>query len=71
MSSKLLVIISRARATKVKVIEFASTGDCFACKAISDRDGISKNLERLGVRVECVGSIISDFIKGGYAPMVW
>jgi hypothetical protein len=54
-----------------KVIEVASTGDSFACKAISDRDGISNNLERLGVRVEYVGPTISDFIKEGYAPMVW
>lgn len=42
-----------------------------ACKALSDRDGISENIEKMGVAVEFVGSIISDLIKDGYIPMVF
>lgn len=42
-----------------------------ACKAISDREGISAGIEDLGVKVEYVGSIISNLIKDGYTPMVW
>ena len=42
-----------------------------ACKAISDRDGFSSDLEKLGFQVEYVGSIISNLINEGYIPMVW
>jgi hypothetical protein len=42
-----------------------------ACKFISDREGISEKIENLGVRVDYVGTIISDLIKDGYVPMVF
>ena len=42
-----------------------------ACKFLSDRDGISDKLEKLGVNVDYVGTIISGFIEEGYAPMVF
>lgn len=42
-----------------------------ACKFISDRDGISDTIEGLGVKVEYVGTVIADFIKQGYVPMVF
>ena len=42
-----------------------------ACKFISDRDGISEKIEALGVKVDYVGTVISDFIKDGYVPMVF
>ena len=42
-----------------------------ACKFLSDRDGISENIESLGLDVEYVGTIISDLIKDGYIPMVF
>lgn len=51
--------------------EISKAGGSFACKAISDREEISGDIEDLGVRVEYVGTIISDFIKDGYIPMVW
>jgi len=54
-----------------EVKEVALIGESFACKAISDREGFSGELERLGVKVEYVGSIISNHIKDGYLPMVW
>jgi hypothetical protein len=46
-------------------------GETFACKAISDREGIREKIDEMGVTVEYVGIIISDYIKDGYAPMVW
>jgi len=52
-------------------IEVASLGETYACKAISDREKISEKIDDMGVRVEYVGSIISDYIKQGYVPMVW
>jgi hypothetical protein len=52
-------------------IEVASLGEAYACKAISDRENISEKIGDLGVRVEYVGTIISDYIKQGYVPMVW
>lgn len=52
-------------------LEVASVGESFACKAISDREDISSRLYEMGVKVEYVGAIISDFIKDGYVPMVW
>ena len=51
--------------------EIAEAGGSFACKYISDRDGVSEKIGKLGVQVEYVGSIISDLIKDGYTPMVW
>lgn len=52
-------------------IEIASMAETFACKAISDRQEISGEIDKMGVKVEYVGSIISDHIKDGYVPMVW
>jgi hypothetical protein len=43
----------------------------FVCKFISDQEGISEQIESLGLKVEYVGTIISDFIKEGYIPMVF
>jgi hypothetical protein len=52
-------------------IEVANLGEAYACKAISDRENISEKIDDMGVRVEYVGSIISDYVKQGYVPMVW
>ena len=52
-------------------IEVAGMSESYACKAISDRDGISEKINEMGVKVEYVGTIISDYIKQGYVPMVW
>jgi hypothetical protein len=41
------------------------------CKFISDRDGKSEQLEQMGMDVQYVGTLIADFIKDGYVPMVW
>lgn len=42
-----------------------------ACKAISDRDGISEQLCDLGIEVDFVGRRITSLIKQGYTPMVF
>ncbi len=42
-----------------------------ACKFISDSHGVSEKLSQLGIEVEYVGKIISDYIKEGYIPMVF
>ena len=42
-----------------------------ACKFISDRDKKSEQLTELGIQVEYVGEIISNYIHEGYVPMVW
>ena len=42
-----------------------------ACKYISDRDKKSKQICELGIKVEYVGKMISDYINEGYVPMVW
>jgi len=51
--------------------EITAERDCFACKAISDKEGVSEKLGEAGVKVEYVGTIVSDAIKEGYVPMVW
>jgi len=42
-----------------------------ACKFLSDRDGISEKLEKIGVNVDYVGALISGYIAEGYVPMVF
>jgi len=42
-----------------------------ACKFIADRDGVSQQIDTLGVKVEFVGKLISDYVKQGYVPFVW
>jgi len=41
------------------------------CKYISDQEGNSEKIEELGMDVQYVGTIISDFIKDDYVPMVF
>lgn len=53
------------------VKDITARGDCFACKAISDKEGLSERLREAGVRVEYVGTVVSNAIKEGYLPMVW
>ncbi len=42
-----------------------------ACKAIADKEGISEDIEKIGLKVVYVGKVIADYIKDGYVPMVW
>ncbi len=52
-------------------IEVSSMGETFACKAISDKQMISEKIAEMGVKIEYVGKVISDYINAGYVPMVW
>ena len=54
-----------------EVKELSTLSEVFACKTISDKAGISEDLEKLDIKVEYVGACISNFIKDGYLPMVW
>jgi hypothetical protein len=54
--------------TAAQLLEFETP---VACKKLSDRDEITAKLEDLGYKVEYVGTLISDFIKQGYAPLVF
>jgi hypothetical protein len=51
--------------------EIISESDCFACRVISDKEGVSEKLEEAGIKVEYVGTIVSNAIREGYLPMVW
>ena len=51
--------------------KIAETEKPIFCKFISDRDGKSEAIEELGMDVQYVGTIIADFIKDGYIPMVF
>ncbi len=54
------------------VIQFREAkGKVTACKFIAERDSTAAETAKLGVNVEFVGSIISDFIKEGYIPLIW
>ncbi len=67
-SERLLTTDEEVRET-AKTLSKSST--CYACKFLSDQDGISNAVAELGVKVEYVGTILSNFIKEGYIPMVW
>jgi hypothetical protein len=54
-----------------QIKELCATGDGYACKFISDNEGTSDTLSKLGLQVEYVGTIIANLIKDGYVPMVW
>lgn len=54
-----------------KIEGIVDEGECYACKAISEREEITEEITDLGVKAEFVGSLISDFIREGYIPMVW
>jgi hypothetical protein len=51
--------------------DVAAMTDCFACKAISDDKEVSEKLAEMGIRIEYVGTVVSNLIKEGYVPMVW
>ena len=46
-------------------------GKAVSCKFIADRDETDKDTAALGVKVDYVGSMISDLIKDGYVPLIW
>ena len=51
--------------------EIAALEKPIACKFLSDKEGISEKLEAMGLGVDYVGTIICEYIKEGYSPMVF
>ena len=52
--------------------EYSFMEECaVAFRYISDRDKKSEQIRELGLEVEYVGKMISDYINQGYIPMVW
>jgi hypothetical protein len=45
--------------------------EAVACKFLADRNNTGGQIAALGVKVEYVGTMISNLIRDGYAPMVW
>ena len=54
-----------------EVIAIAKMTGTTACKFLSDRDGISEEISKLGIALDYVGTVIADHLKDGYVPMVW
>jgi len=52
-------------------IELANLSPLLACQFLSNRDNISKRIDRMGIEVDYVGTIIADLFKDGNSPMVW
>lgn len=48
-------LIVEDEAVAEAAIEAASLGESFACKAISDRQEISTNITKMGIKIEYVG----------------
>ena len=42
-----------------------------ACRAIADRDGTGAAIEESGIPLENVGPPISEYINGGWVPLVF
>lgn len=51
--------------------DLALDNKLIACKFIADQDNISEEIEVLGIRLDYVGSIITDYINRGFVPMVF
>lgn len=67
--SERLLVENEAIARVAK--ELVAVQKPIACKFVADRDGISDEIEKLGLEVEYVGTIIADHIKQGYVPLVF
>jgi len=54
------------------VKRFQDTGkEVMACKWCSDDYGVTDALKNLGIRVDYIGTYVSEAIRQGYTPMVW
>ena len=65
-------IIAKDGELQLSLRELMDLGkEALACKWCSDDYGVSDILEKLGIKVDFIGSIVSQTISEGYAPMVW
>lgn len=65
---KLLAEDSEIQQQAAQLIEYQQP---MACKGISDDQGVSDQLSRLGVDVQYIGQPISQALNDGYVPMVF
>jgi len=54
-----------------KAESLADATECIACKAISDKQGVSRELEGLGVKVEYVGPSSQGLLKQDTFARAW
>lgn len=64
-------LIAKDEEMQAMIAQIAELDAPVACKFISDRDGYSDKLEAAGLKVEYIGSMLSDLIKDGYVPLVF
>ena len=63
-------VVANDAEVQARVKEVLEQGvEVLACKWCSDRMGITEKLEAVGIKVEYVGSIISDLLKEGWASL--
>jgi hypothetical protein len=63
-------VVANDAEVQARVKEIIEQGvEVLACKWCSDRMGITEKLEAVGIKVEYVGSIISDLLKEGWASL--
>jgi hypothetical protein len=49
----------------------AEVTEPIACKFLADRDGLTEEINSIGMEVNYVGTVIAELLKEGYVPMVW
>ena len=67
-SEKLLITDSRISQVAK---DLALHNKLIACKFIADQDNLSTQIEALGINLDYVGSIITDYLNKGFVPMVF
>jgi len=65
-------LLLKDEALRKQVDAFRATGEAaVACKYVADQQNMSADLQALGLQVEFVGQMISEYIHEGFVPMVW
>lgn len=67
-SQKLLV--SNQEIAKIAK-ELAAEDKLIVCKYLADQEGLSKDIEALGIKLDYVGSIITNYMNLGFKSMVF
>ena len=64
-------LLAEDKEVQERVAQLAEYQVPVACKFVADNDGVSDKLSQLGIQIEYVGQMVSDYIKEGYVPMVF
>jgi len=65
-------IIARDVELQDFIKRFQDTGkEIMACQWCSDDYGVTEELKTLGIRVDYIGTHVSEAVRQGYIPMVW